>query len=186
MTPPLAVFASLHSSTPPSSCNAPPSFLFLPPYDFVNPHEPTPPPVSTPSSPPELTSPPPLPSVTPFPFYYRRRPRAPSSTTTPLLADDFSSGSHYNLRDRSAIQIPDRYAFPTAGVVCEPSSYQEALQLPAWRDAMSAELQALHRTCTWEIVPLPSHVVPITCKWVYKLKTKADGSIERYKARLVA
>jgi hypothetical protein len=51
---------------------------------------------------------------------------------------------------------------------------------------MSAELQALHRTCTWEIVPLPSHVVPITCKWVYKLKTKADGSIERYKARLVA
>ena len=176
-----------HSSTPPpSSCNAPPSFLFLPPYDFVNPHEPTPLPVSTPSSPPESTPPPPLPSVTPFPFHYRRRPRAPSSTTTPLLADDFSSGSHYNLRDRSAIQIPDRYGFPTAGVVCEPSSYQEALQLPAWRDAMSAELQALHRTGTWEIVPLPSHVVPITCKWVYKLKTKADGSIERYKARLVA
>jgi hypothetical protein len=99
---------------------------------------------------------------------------------------DSSTGSHYNLRDRSAIQIPDRYGFPTAGVVCEPSSYQEALQIPAWCDAMSAELQALHRTGTWEVVPLPPHVVPITCKWVYKLKTKADGSIERYKARLVA
>jgi hypothetical protein len=51
---------------------------------------------------------------------------------------------------------------------------------------MSAELHALHRTGTWEVVPLLPNVIPITCKWVYKVKTKADGSIERYKARLVA
>jgi len=51
---------------------------------------------------------------------------------------------------------------------------------------MAEELAALQRTGTWEVVPLPAHDVPITCKWVYKIKTKADGSIERYKARLVA
>ena len=51
---------------------------------------------------------------------------------------------------------------------------------------MAEELAALRRTGTWEVVPLPAHAVPITCKWVYKIKTKADGSIERYKARLVA
>ena len=33
---------------------------------------------------------------------------------------------------------------------------------------------------------MPPHAVPITCKWVFKIKTKSDGSIERYKARLVA
>jgi hypothetical protein len=47
-------------------------------------------------------------------------------------------------------------------------------------------LAALERTGTWDIVPLPSHVVPITCKWVFKVKSKSYGSIERYKTRLVA
>jgi hypothetical protein len=51
---------------------------------------------------------------------------------------------------------------------------------------MLEELAALERTGTWDIVPLPSNVVPITCKWVFKGKTKSDGSIEPYKARLMA
>jgi hypothetical protein len=51
---------------------------------------------------------------------------------------------------------------------------------------MSEELAALDLQGTWELVPLPSHAVPITSKWVFKIKTKLDGSIERYKARLVA
>ena len=33
---------------------------------------------------------------------------------------------------------------------------------------------------------MPNKVKPISCKWVYKVKTRSDGSIERYKARLVA
>ena len=51
---------------------------------------------------------------------------------------------------------------------------------------MSEELTALERTGTWDIVPLPPHIVPITYKWVFKVKTKSDGSIERYKPCLVA
>lgn len=35
-------------------------------------------------------------------------------------------------------------------------------------------------------MPLSSHAIPITYKWVYKLKIKSDGSVEGYKARLVA
>ena len=50
---------------------------------------------------------------------------------------------------------------------------------------MHQELQALDQTKTWEIVPLPPCKRPIACKWVYKVKCKADGSIERLKVRLV-
>jgi len=50
---------------------------------------------------------------------------------------------------------------------------------------MEKELEASEKTNTWEMVSLPSGKKPITGKWVYKVKCKADGSVERLKARLV-
>ncbi|GAA0157786.1 transmembrane signal receptor [Lithospermum erythrorhizon] len=50
---------------------------------------------------------------------------------------------------------------------------------------MDAEIQALETNETWEIMDLPSGVKPIGCKWVYKVKCKPDGSMDKYKARLV-
>jgi hypothetical protein len=51
---------------------------------------------------------------------------------------------------------------------------------------MAEEIAALEHTSTYDLVSLPPHVTPITCKWVYKAKIHSDGSLERYKARLVA
>jgi hypothetical protein len=92
----------------------------------------------------------------------------------------------YCLRDRGNIEPPDRYGFSRVGAVnVESSSYHEASSIPEWQLAMLEELAALERTDTWDIVPLPSSV-PITCKWLFRVKTKSDVSIERYKASLVA
>lgn len=68
----------------------------------------------------------------------------------------------------------------------EPSSFKDASQHSEWIKAMEEEIEALKQNETWELVPKPKEVHPITCKWVYKLKTRSDGSIDRYKARLVA
>ncbi|KAL6348342.1 hypothetical protein AAG906_005643 [Vitis piasezkii] len=68
----------------------------------------------------------------------------------------------------------------------EPSSFEQADCDPRWRQAMSTELQALERNNTWEMVPLPPGHKPIGCRWVYKIKYHSDGTIERYKAHLVA
>ena len=51
---------------------------------------------------------------------------------------------------------------------------------------MEEEIHALKQNQTWDLMLKPKAVKPISCKWVYKVKTRADGSIERYKARLVA
>ena len=70
--------------------------------------------------------------------------------------------------------------------VSEPSTLKQALTDPNWTQAMDLEIAALHRNQTWDLVQQPSDANVIGCKWVYKLKHKSDGSIERYKARLVA
>lgn len=51
---------------------------------------------------------------------------------------------------------------------------------------MQSELQALQQNGTWSLVPLPEGKTTVGCKWVYKVKFPSDGSVERYKARLVA
>lgn len=69
---------------------------------------------------------------------------------------------------------------------CEPSCFNEATGVKEWDSAMNDEMSALIKNQTWDLVPKLKEVKAITCKWVYKIKRKADSSVDRYKARLVA
>lgn len=68
----------------------------------------------------------------------------------------------------------------------EPACYEEAKGCLDQEAAMHEEFDALKKNETWELVPKPENCTPVTCKWVYRLKRKSDGTIEKFKARLVA
>ncbi|KAJ7961715.1 Retrovirus-related Pol polyprotein from transposon TNT 1-94 [Quillaja saponaria] len=74
----------------------------------------------------------------------------------------------------------------TLSSVSIPQDWKEALADPKWEDAMVEEMKALSKNDTWELASLPHGKRAVGCKWVFTIKRKADGTIERYKARLVA
>lgn len=53
------------------------------------------------------------------------------------------------------------------------------------RHYLSAEIKALQDNNTWDLVSLPKDKKPIGSKWVCKVKLKANGELETYKARFV-
>ncbi|GJT46623.1 retrovirus-related pol polyprotein from transposon TNT 1-94 [Tanacetum coccineum] len=64
-------------------------------------------------------------------------------------------------------------------------SFKEAVLDPEWCVAMDIELKALDDNGTWELTSLPAGKKAIGSHWIYKTKLKADGNVERKKARLV-
>ncbi|GKA21190.1 putative reverse transcriptase domain-containing protein [Tanacetum coccineum] len=67
----------------------------------------------------------------------------------------------------------------------KPTCYEEAILDSNWIDAMNAEIEALNENHTWVITHLPPGRKAIRNKWIFKIKYKSSGDIDRYKARLV-
>ncbi|WVZ26235.1 hypothetical protein V8G54_004779 [Vigna mungo] len=128
-------------------------------------------------------------------------------TTHASYLDDYYcniSSSDLAIVPKDSNQSPSKISYPLQSVVTyshlsssyshvlmslnreeEPKTYQEAVTQHCWQEAMQAEILALRQNKTWDIVPTPPSIKPIRCKWVFKIKRRPDGYVERYKARLV-
>ena len=67
----------------------------------------------------------------------------------------------------------------------EPQFDHQAIEYYKCRKAMVEELATLELNNTWSLVSLLHGKQVIGCRCIYKIKHKVDGSIDRYKARLV-
>lgn len=107
--------------------------------------------------------------------------------------DENPAINHHRVSRRPNKGIPPRRLIDEMYVavheINEPKSYEEAIsckEKEKWIAAMHEEMKSLKTNNTWETTKLPDDRRAIGCKWVFKTKTNADGSIQRYKARLVA
>ena len=55
-----------------------------------------------------------------------------------------------------------------------------------WKNAMISEYSSLMENETWELVPPSEDQNIVGSRWVLKVKRNEDGSVDRFKARLVA
>ncbi|GKC90569.1 ribonuclease H-like domain-containing protein [Tanacetum coccineum] len=67
-----------------------------------------------------------------------------------------------------------------------PKSYPIAFRDPNWYRAMLDEYTALIKNNTWILVPRPPDANIVRSMWLFRHKYNADGTLSRYKARLVA
>ena len=70
----------------------------------------------------------------------------------------------------------------------DPKTYGEAMRsidAPFWKEAIIDEMSSLKNNKTWFLTDLPPGCKSIGCKWVFRKKLRTDGSIEKFKARLV-
>jgi hypothetical protein len=110
-------------------------------------------------------------------------PSPPIEPSSPI-----DSSPEWLIRHSHCLRRPPNYYSPSAFIataLSESSSYHDAILHPEWQHMMVEEIAALEQTGTWDLVPCPPRVHPITCERVYKVKTRSDGSLKCYKTRLV-
>ncbi|XP_021746663.1 uncharacterized protein LOC110712507 [Chenopodium quinoa] len=111
------------------------------------------------------------PSITPS------SPSTPGSSGTPYPLAHFVNCNNFSLRHRVFIAAVD--------TMVEPRNFNEVMQHEGWKEAMRKEITAPENNETWVMEKIPPGKKALGCRWVYKVKLNSDGTIERWKARLV-
>lgn len=115
--------------------------------------------------------------------------RATHDVDMPEESDQSSGrGERYPQRERKQVRFFDPSAANVAVSRGEPDSLREAMEskdAALWDEAIQSELSSLRLHGTWTVVKRPEGVIPLQSRFVFKKKMLDDGTVGRYKARLV-
>ncbi|GJW21499.1 zinc finger, CCHC-type containing protein [Tanacetum coccineum] len=84
-------------------------------------------------------------------------------------------------------EISDQHSY-CFNVEDDPKTFNEAMKskdVAFWKEAIDDEMDSIMGNNTWVLVDLSPGCKPLGCKWIFKRKLKVDGTIEKFKARLV-
>jgi hypothetical protein len=96
----------------------------------------------------------------------------------PVWMNDYTSGEEFSDEDTLAHLV----LFAES----DPIAFDEAIKDSKWRKAMDAEIEAIERNHTWELMELPEGEKTVGVKWIYRTKLNEKGEVDKFKARLVA
>lgn len=60
------------------------------------------------------------------------------------------------------------------------------MKIPYWLEAINDEIEALKSNNTWTLSHRPTCVNTVESKWVFRMKFNEDGTVDRFKARLLS
>ncbi|GJR59821.1 zinc finger, CCHC-type containing protein [Tanacetum coccineum] len=88
---------------------------------------------------------------------------------------------------KTLYDVSDQHSY-CFNVEDEPKTFDEAMKsqdVAFWKEAINDEMDSIIGNNTWVLADLPPGCKPLSCKWIFKRKLKVDGTIEKFKARLV-
>ena len=99
---------------------------------------------------------------------------------TEYLEDPFNEGD-----DETSLITEEMYAVIAGDELTSLAEAKQSPEWPKWKVSIHEELDTLNEKGTWELVPKPPGVVPISNKWTFVKKRNKEGIVTRYRARLV-
>ena len=105
-------------------------------------------------------------------------------------SQDQNENSEVEPKHNKIVRIENSFSldFPTYMLEGKPQTYKEAMNSiegVMWKEVIKSKIDSILQNHTWELVDLPLGFKPLSSKWVFKRKRKVDGSINKYKTRLV-
>nr|GEZ00363.1 zinc finger, CCHC-type [Tanacetum cinerariifolium] len=108
-----------------------------------------------------------------------------------LRPKDIILNSDESQRDDHSDDVPSEISEPRKdcyNIEEDPRTYNEAMQsldATLWKEAIDDKIRSIMENNTWVLSDLPPGCKLLGCKWIFKKKMKVDGTIDKFKARLV-